>query len=67
MKIRVNGVVEECSEGQTLSDYMKVKGFDPALVSLEHNGRILDKDDWSGITLRDDDEVEVLFFMGGGV
>ena len=67
MKIQINGASEEVEEGATLLDYMKGKGFDPALVSVEHNGRILDKDEWSAVILRSDDELEILFFMGGGM
>lgn len=67
MKIQINGASEEVEEGATLLDYMKDKGFDPALVSVEHNGRILDKDEWSAVILRSDDELEILFFMGGGM
>ncbi len=67
MKIQVNGASEEVGEGLTLVDYMKGRGFDPALVSVEHNGRIIDKEEWPGVVLRSDDEIEVLFFMGGGM
>ncbi|MHB1605173.1 MAG: sulfur carrier protein ThiS [Leptospirales bacterium] len=67
MKIQVNGASEEVREGATLFDYIKGRGLDPALVSVEHNGRIIEKEEWPNVVLRADDEIEVLFFMGGGM
>lgn len=67
MKIVVNGKDETAEPNATVSDLLKARGFDPALVSVEHNGRILEKEEWSEETLQDGDELEILFFMGGGI
>ncbi len=66
MKILVNGKEENANSGSTVLDFLKSRGFDPALVSVEHNGRILEKEEWPEETLNESDELEILFFMGGG-
>ena len=67
MRISVNGKEENANSSTTVLDFLKSRGFDPALVSVEHNGRILEKEDWPEEALNDGDELEILFFMGGGV
>ncbi len=64
--IQLNGKPEEVKEGLSLLNLLQQKGFDPALVSVEHNGRIVDREEWDATKIRGDDEVEILFFMGGG-
>ncbi len=38
----------------------------PEMVSVELNGRILKRNEFDGTVLQDGDEVEFLYFMGGG-
>ncbi|MCL4461478.1 MAG: sulfur carrier protein ThiS [Nitrospirae bacterium] len=64
--IQLNGKTEEIGEVSTLSQLLQQKGFDPALVSVELNGRIVEKEEWDVTPLHGEDEVEILFFMGGG-
>lgn len=56
--IQVNGKPEEVKEGLSLLQLLQQKGFDPALVSVEHNGRIVDREEWDATKLHGDDEVE---------
>ncbi len=66
MEIRVNGKAESIADGSTVGSVLEAKELDPALVSVEHNGKILEKSDLDGIVLSEGDELEILFFMGGG-
>jgi sulfur carrier protein len=38
----------------------------PDMVSVEHNGVILDRPDYETILVREGDVIEFLYFMGGG-
>ncbi len=38
----------------------------PDMVSVQHNGRILNRDEFSTIVISDGDEINFLYFMGGG-
>lgn len=67
MKIMVNGKRKDVPEGTSLSAYLEIDGLDPQLVSMELNGRIVEREEWPSTPLHDDDELEILFFMGGGL
>lgn len=67
MKILVNGKRKDVPEGTSLSAYLEIDGLDPQLVSMELNGRIVEREEWGSTVLREDDELEILFFMGGGL
>ena len=38
----------------------------PDMVSVEHNGDILDRDKFDSTQVKEADQVEFLYFMGGG-
>ncbi len=69
MNIKINGkseILEE--ETLTVTDLLTVKNVEmPEMVSVEHNGEILDRASFGSTTVKDGDEVEFLYFMGGGV
>ncbi len=67
MKILVNGKRKDVPEGTSLSAYLEIEGLDPQLVSMELNGRIVEREEWASTGLNEDDELEILFFMGGGL
>jgi sulfur carrier protein len=67
MKITINGDATEVSDGLTVAGLLverKVKM--PEMVSVEVNGEILKREDFSATTINDGDAVEFLYFMGGG-
>ncbi len=65
MKICVNGNPEEV---MATSLDMLVEEFKLNATSLvvEHNGRIVKQEDWSTTMLREQDQLELLSFVGGG-
>jgi len=68
MKLKINGEHEVIDQEQlTVSDVLELKAVKmPEMVSVELNGDILDRDQFSTTQLKNDDEVEFLYFMGGG-
>ena len=40
--------------------------FQPEMVSVQRNGEFVLKDDYASTLLNDGDEVDFLYFMGGG-
>ena len=67
MKIVMNGPQVNCGDGLTVNELLieqKVKM--PDMVSVELNGQILRRTEFEQTTLKDDDKVEFLYFMGGG-
>jgi sulfur carrier protein len=68
MTITINGkeqTIEESDISVTkLLELQKVKA--PDMVSVEHNGSILKRDTFGETIVKDGDQVEFLYFMGGG-
>jgi sulfur carrier protein len=68
MDITINGEKQTIEAGQaTISDLLKLKNVDmPDMVSVEHNGTILERAAFDTTQVAAGDEVEFLYFMGGG-
>ena len=68
MKITINGETEELADSKvTITELLKLKEVKmPDMVSVEHNGEMLERDQFDSVTIADGDSVEFLYFMGGG-
>ncbi|MGC8530055.1 MAG: sulfur carrier protein ThiS [Leptospirillia bacterium] len=66
MEVRINGKPEAVSDKSTVGSVLAARELDPALVSVEHNGNILERSQLDSTLLAEGDELEILFFMGGG-
>lgn len=63
--VTVNGEKVQAS-GQTIAEYLKNTGYNADRVVVELNLKIVSKDKYSEITLKENDAVEILNFVGGG-
>ncbi len=67
MKIVVNGEQVNYGDSLTVNELLtEQKVRMPDMVSVELNGRILKRPELETTTLKNDDKVEFLYFMGGG-
>lgn len=67
MKLTVNGKEIEFNTELTVSELLVEQNVKmPDMVSVEVNGQILKRSEFESTTLKDDDTVEFLYFMGGG-
>ena len=66
MTARINGKDVELGGATRLLDYLDRIGVDPRAVAVEHNGEILQRDQYEKATLRDGDVVEIVRMVGGG-
>lgn len=66
MKIIVNGSAKEVPEAFSLAGLIESLGLDPGRVAVELNRRLVRKAGWPSTTLKPDDSVEVVTFVGGG-
>lgn len=64
--IMANGVPHEGMEGKTIADFLRKEGYDRMRVAVELNGQILSKSSYDAVTLKDEDTIEVVSFVGGG-
>ncbi|MCP9456465.1 MAG: sulfur carrier protein ThiS [Nitrospira sp.] len=65
MLVKINGKVEEVPGG-TLLDLLKSKQIEPQMVAVEVNDRVVDREHLATTALNEGDQIEFLFYMGGG-
>ncbi len=67
MKIRVNGAPQEIEDGLSVAGLLVRNNVEqPDMVSVQLNGEFVQRDRFAGTLFREGDEVEFLYFMGGG-
>ena len=66
IKIKVNGKVKSVTENYKISDLVKDLKIPLKKVAIELNQEIIDKKKISKITLKKDDKMEIVHFIGGG-
>jgi thiamine biosynthesis protein ThiS len=66
LKIRLNGESKEIEEGTTLPSLVEGLSLVPERIAVELNGEVVRRADWPRVTLKEDDRVEVVHFVGGG-
>ncbi len=64
--MKVNGQIEPLKEGQSLYEYLVERNFDPTKVAVERNGDIVSKADYKNVKLGNEDNLEIVRFVGGG-
>ncbi|MDX9786375.1 MAG: sulfur carrier protein ThiS [Desulfobacterales bacterium] len=65
MRVTVNGSPEDITPCSLLA-FIQLKGLSGKGLVVEHNYRIIKKDDWDTVWLEENDNLEVLSFVGGG-
>lgn len=66
MKIIINGKGEEISSGKKVIDLLNDKNIKPEVVAVEINGEILDKPVYQTRVIKEGDQLEFVYYMGGG-
>lgn len=67
MNLIINGTDTNIPDGLTVAallEHQKVKM--PDMVSVERNGEILPRQEFATTRLEEGDQIEFLYFMGGG-
>lgn len=65
MQVKINGKPEEIQSG-TVLDLLKAKNIEPQMVAVEVNDKVLEREYLATTHLNEGDQVEFLFYMGGG-
>jgi thiamine biosynthesis protein ThiS len=66
IKIRVNGKVKSISDKYKMSDLVKNLKIPMKKVAIELNQEIIDKKKINKISLKKNDKIEIVHFIGGG-
>lgn len=62
----LNGKKEEIKDGVKVSDLLAAKNIRPDVVTIELNETILEKSKYGETLLRQNDKIELVYYMGGG-
>jgi sulfur carrier protein len=65
MQVKINGKSEEFPGGSVL-DLLKTKKIEPQMVAVEVNDTMVDREHLGSTPLKEGDQLEFLFYMGGG-
>jgi len=66
MHVRVNGEDKDLGEGLSVADVVASLGLAGRRVAVEYNRAVLRADDWTSTTVRENDALEIVHFVGGG-
>ncbi|AKL94794.1 thiamine biosynthesis protein ThiS [Clostridium aceticum] len=67
MTIKMNGEEKQLEKEMNILEFLAVQQVEmPEMVSVELNGEIIDRDDFETIFIKENDVIELLYFMGGG-
>jgi len=64
--VTLNGKPRKVEDGVSLLELLKALDVAPSRVVIEHNREIRRKDDFAKTVVRDGDELELVYFVGGG-
>ncbi len=62
----LNGTDYKLDKSQTLEEFLKAQGYNPAIVAVELNGQIIPKGNYEYTIVNDQAVIEVVRFVGGG-
>ena len=63
--VKINGEHLDIA-GKTLQAYLETTNYDPKRIAVERNGDIVPKAAYAQTILMDDDQIEIVSFVGGG-
>lgn len=67
MKIKVNGEIKEFSNSLNITSLLKENKVEqPDMVSVQLNGEFVERENFESTKVKEGDEVDFLYFMGGG-
>lgn len=67
IEIVLNGEARRVPQGFQLDGLLRFLEIDPARVAVEMDRAIVRKQDWGATAVNDGAQIEVVWFVGGGV
>ena len=66
MQIVVNGEKKEFADKINLAELLKTLDLPTSRIAIELNKDVVRKKDWEDINICDQDQIEIIHFVGGG-
>lgn len=66
MRLRINGEVRDLENVATIRDIVRLFNLDQRIIIVEHNQVIIDRESYDDTIVSEDDQIEIVHFVGGG-
>ena len=67
MKLTINGEAKELRDGLSITELLVVENVEmPEMVSVQLNDEFLKQDEYQATIVKEGDDINFLYFMGGG-
>lgn len=66
MRVFINGEASEVQGNPSLADLISQLDLPAARIAVELNREVVRRSEWGATTLRDEDRIEIVHFVGGG-
>ncbi len=66
MQVYVNGERQLFDKGTTIRDILNHFGIESKRMAVERNEEVVKRSEWDTTEVREDDQLELLEFVGGG-
>ena len=66
LNLRINGEDREVVDNLSLKELVKQLDLTPERIAIELNHKVVRRVDWPSTLLKENDQVEVVHFVGGG-
>ena len=67
MKVFINGESKNLTGSLSLAELITQLDLPAARIAVELNREVVRRTEWSGAMLKEDDRIEIVHFVGGGV
>lgn len=66
MQIKINGETKNIEEGESIQSLVEQLALASDRLAIELNSEVVRRADWSSVSLKEGDRVEIVHFVGGG-
>ena len=67
MKLTISGEAKELQDGLSITELLVVENVEmPEMVSVQLNDEFLKQDEYAATIVKEGDDINFLYFMGGG-
>ena len=67
MRVFINGESKELSDTPSLAELISQLDLPAPRIAVELNREVVRRRDWGSTMLHDDDRIEIVHFVGGGI
>jgi sulfur carrier protein len=66
LRLRINGETRELANGLSLLELIKELDLPADRIAVELNHNVVRRSEWASTKLKEDDQIEIVHFVGGG-